>query len=142
LFRLACSFEEVRDRIATRGRHVAEFAAEPDPRRIANAFWSAVYGEGGTDDLFFGLSQEAFNNIITKNEIVWAPDGDEAFDDSSYVLQFDQGDHVRLIGFKSADSRKEMDNSTADVVIPSDEFYGILETWANEFESEWVRKFS
>ena len=31
--------------------------------------------------------------------IVWAPDGDEAFDDGSYVLQVESGDQVRLIAF-------------------------------------------
>ena len=34
---------------------------------------------------------------------MWAPDGDEPFDDASYVLQFDVKDRVRLIAFKSSE---------------------------------------
>ncbi len=38
--------------------------------------------------------------MVWDSKLMWAPDGDEAFDDGSYVLQIDSGSLVRLIGFK------------------------------------------
>ena len=53
---------------------------------------------------YFNLSEAEFTKTLFANSLVWAPDGDEAFDDGSYVLQFDVGDRVRLIAFKRPDS--------------------------------------
>src|SRR5690242_20205886 len=56
-------------------------------------------------DGYFGMSEAQFTKTLHSNSLVWAPDGDEAFDDSGYVLQFDLGDLVRLIAFRRPDSR-------------------------------------
>jgi hypothetical protein len=56
------------------------------------------------------MSEAQFTKTLHSNSLVWAPDGDEAFDDSSNVLQFDIADPVRLIAFKRPDSL--VDNSS------------------------------
>jgi hypothetical protein len=66
-----------------------------------------------------------------------APDGDEAFDDGSFVLQFDVGDRVRLIAFKSCHNYLHDAGSLSDVWLAADDFYGILRQWHDAFESEW-----
>ena len=50
--------------------------------------------------------------------LVSAPDGDEAFDDGSYVLQFDVGDRVRLIAFKRPDQLVDLASVRAVFLIP------------------------
>jgi hypothetical protein len=71
----------------------------------------------------------------------WAPDGDEAFDDGSYVLQFDVDDRVRLIAFKHGERGEgwQCDSATLrDVWLAADEFYRILQQWHDAFYAEWV----
>ena len=86
---LACSFDMMERRLEYRGRHIAPFAnAAAD--EIVKAYRHAIYSPGATDDdLYFGIARRHFVNIIIKSQLQWAPDGDEAFDDGRYVLQFD-----------------------------------------------------
>ena len=75
---------------------------------------------------------------IASHRITWAPDGDEAFDDGSYVLQFDVGDKVRLVAFKSGDLGHQYDPETLnDRWLEADQFYSILQQWRDAFEAEW-----
>jgi hypothetical protein len=61
----------------------------------------------GNYDIFAiesGISQAyeqvGLRDMIYSRHILWAPDGDAAFDDGSYILQFDVDERVRLIAFK------------------------------------------
>jgi hypothetical protein len=115
---LACSFDEVERRIRNRGRHTAPFAEEPDGGIIANAFRDAAYDPNPEleDHRFLGMSQDQLRDCFYAQNLVWAPDGDEAFDDGSYVLQFDIGHRVRLIAFRSLPGAYHHDPQTlADV---------------------------
>jgi hypothetical protein len=85
---LAYSFDEVSRRIDGRGTHRAPFA-EAAANDIANAYTSAVYLENNGDQTYFGMSETKFTQTLCSSSLVWAPDGDEAFDDGSYVLQFE-----------------------------------------------------
>lgn len=85
---LACSFDEVGRRLAMRGRHTMPFAGDADARSIAGAFRDAVYGDEPLES-HLGLPSPKFREMTYSNRVVWAPDGDEAFDDGSYVLQFE-----------------------------------------------------
>ena len=100
---LACSFDEVGTRITERGTHHAPFA-EAAAIEIANAYTSAIYLDNDQNEMYFGMSEAEFTKTLDSKSLVWAPDGDEAFDDGSYVLQFDVGDRVRLIAFKRPES--------------------------------------
>lgn len=131
---LACSVDEVGTRIAGRGTHRAPFA-DAAAIDIADAYTSAVYLDDGKE-MYFGMSEVQFTKTLYSNSLVWAPDGDEAFDDSSHVLQFDVGDRVRLIGFKRPDSLVDP-ASVREVWLSSDAFYNALREWRDAFMAEW-----
>lgn len=134
---LACSLDAVQRRISRRGTHCAPFAAEADARGLADAFLSARFSDEQTTGPFLGMSSTALDELLTSNEIIWAPDGDEAFDDGSYVLQFDCGNVVRLIAFRNTERREDVATTLVDVSIAADDFYRILDNWQAAFEAEW-----
>ena len=82
------------------------------------------------------MSARALQTTLTSNRILWAPDGDEAFDDGGHVLQFDIGDQVRLIAFVN---RPSEDDALREVWLNADNFYGLITEWHNGFEAEWRR---
>jgi len=133
---LGCSFDEVRNRITEFGRHRAPFATELDAGAIADAFRNAIYADE-QEDTYFGVPRAEFVDLIYSNHLMWAPDGDEAFDDSSYVLQFDVMDRVRLIAFTSGDTYRHDPVTLRDVWLASEDFYRILQQWYDAFQSEW-----
>jgi Immunity protein 42 len=136
---LACSFDEVGRRIANRGGHTARFAADLDPGKIADAIRLALYADCRDDELLLGIPLPEFGKLICSQRIQWAPDGDEAFDDRSYVLQFEVDDRVRLIAFTSSGESYLHDPTTlSDAWLPSDDFYCVLQQWHDAFEAEWT----
>jgi len=135
---LANSFDEVNDRIAHRGKHIAPFAVETDAGKIADAFRRALYADDQMGELFLGIPQPKFVELIYSKHIIWAPDGDEAFDDDSYILQFDVNDRVRLIAFRSTKDGHYDHATLSDVWLPANDFYRILQQWIDAFESEWT----
>jgi hypothetical protein len=136
---LACSFDEVQRRLAERSSHTAPFANSPNAGKIADAFRKAVFAPGQEKEFFFGIQQPEFCNVLNSNRIVWAPDGDEAFDDGSFVLQFDVGTLVRLIAFKSCEDGYDHDPITIrDLWLNANDFYHTLERWRNGFEAAWA----
>lgn len=134
---LATSFDEIGRRIAARGRHQASHIAHNDAEAIATAFRRALYLEHPENELFFGMPAWRFAELIHSHDLTWAPDGDEAVDDGSYVLQFDVHDRVRLIGFKCARDPLLDPGTLRDVWLCQDDFYNILQRWHSSFEAEW-----
>ena len=132
---LAVSFDEVGRRISKRGKHKAPFD-EVAATDIATAFTSAVYLDHRDDDTYLGMSAVRFTEIINANRLVWAPDGDEAFDDGSYVLQFDVGERVRLVAFNRPTSLVDL-ASVQEAWFAADCFYDILSQWRERFTAEW-----
>jgi hypothetical protein len=135
---LACSFDEVSRRIAARGTHTASFATVTSAESIARALRDAMYAENQENAYFFGISQPNFCEQIYSHHLIWAPDGDEAFDDGSYVLHFDLGSEIRLIGFKCTDNHYPESASIRDVRMKADEFYEILSSWKETFLAAWA----
>jgi hypothetical protein len=136
---LACSVGTVEDRILERGTHTAPFASDPNAGLIANAYRDAIFAPNQDEEVFFGIPQPQFRDLIYDNRIVWAPDGDEAFDDWSHVLQFDVGERVRLIAFTSNEEGYHHNPSTLrDLWLEADEFYGILQQWREAFKKAWA----
>jgi Immunity protein 42 len=137
---LGASYGEVKMRILRRGTHSALFAQEESAGKIADAFRDAIYAHNQEREEFFGIRQPDFKRIIYDNNLMWVPDGDEAFDDGSYALQFDVGNQVRLIAFKASNEggNYHHDPTTIrDIWLAADDFYGILERWRGGFEAEW-----
>lgn len=138
---LACSYDEVERRLARRGQHTAPFASEPVGSKIIDAIREAIYAPSPTQDSFFGLSTELFNNYVYSSHCEWHRLCDEAFDDGSSVLHFDVGDMVRLIA--DTPSRGQLnwmhDPATlTEVWLKADDFYGVLEGWHDAFHREWT----
>ena len=129
---LAVSFDEVGRRLARRGEHSAPFALTPDPGNLADMYRNAVWSLDAGEEL------KSFADAISLGRIDWAPDGDEAFDDGSYVLQFDVEGWVRLIGFKSGEDGMRDPSTLSDVWLSSEQFYGVLEKWQADFLTEWT----
>jgi hypothetical protein len=86
------------------------------------------------------VNRNVFREQMVDTDIVWAPDGDEAFDDGSHVLQFDLGERVRVIAFKNAESPVDMRRSLSEAWTTADEFYAILDSWRCSFEMERVER--
>jgi hypothetical protein len=134
---LANSFDEVGRRIAMRGGHIVPFAGETNAGSVASAFRNSIYGEEQMKS-YFGIPLPQFREMIYSKRIVWAPDGDAAFDDGSYVLQFDIKDRVRVIAFKSFPCDPYDPATVREVDLAADDFYGLLQRWHNAFEKEWA----
>lgn len=134
---LANSYGEVCRRIAGRGRHTAPFGGTGNPYEIASSVVGVVYDEPPEMEGPLRKGYDELTDLVYKNRLVWAPDGDEAFDDGSHVLQLDVGDEVRLIAFKRFDDRPFDPVSLVDQRLSIDEFYSILEDWRDGFVSEW-----
>ncbi|MGA9793666.1 MAG: Imm42 family immunity protein [Terriglobales bacterium] len=134
---LACSHDVVEKCIAMRGSHAVPFATQSDAGKIADAFRNAIYAEMRLES-YFGIPLSEFSDMIWSRQIVWIPDGDEAFDDGSYVLQFDVQDRVRLIAFKSGPGYLHDAATLSDIWLAADDFYRVLQHWHDAFEVEWA----
>jgi hypothetical protein len=135
---IACSLNEVENRLSNRGFHVAPFAEIAEESQLAIAFTRAIYAPEQENEYYFGLSHPEFCDLVNSRNLEWAPDGDEAFDDGSHVLHFDQGNLVRLVGFKREKTGYEyVANSLRSIWLESDEFYDVLRRWHDAFLSEW-----
>jgi hypothetical protein len=130
--------DEVERRLANRGLHTARFAAESDAIAIADAFLDAIYAEE-QQETYFGMPLAEFSDVFARRgqDCTWAPDGDEAFDDGSYVLQFDIEDRVRLVAFKSGEDFRHVQGTMSDVLLSAASFYEILQGWRDSFLKEW-----
>jgi hypothetical protein len=137
---LASSFDTVGRRIARRGHHNPPFPPDADAGEIATAVSRAIYTDCDEREQFFGQAVQAFVNAIHVGHLIWAPDGDEAFDDSSYVLQYDVEDRVRLIAFNRARDPRHDPESVREGWLTGEVFYGVLQTWYERFLDEWTSR--
>jgi hypothetical protein len=135
---LACSFDEVARRSRQRDEHTAPFA-DADALAIATSFREAVYQEEAPLITAVGIPTREFAEVLNANHLVWAPDGDEAFDDGSYVLHLDTPAGARLVGFKCYDNGLPDPTTLSEVQVPVDSFYDVLIEWSARFEDEWRR---
>jgi len=133
---LACSFDEVGRRLNHRGEHTATFS-NLEGFALAKSVGEALYDFETPAITASGFSSEEFSHVVHSNHLLWAPDGDEAFYDSSFILHFDIRDEVRLVGFKSSDTGFPAPASLAEARLSADTFYGVLAQWHATFEAEW-----
>jgi len=133
---LACSLDAVEKRVKERGLHTAPFSKEPDAGTIADAYCRSIYAKESADS-YFGISTNAFASLFYSNGLQMAPDGDEAFDDGSFVLQFDLGEEIRLIAFKRLPNGDHDPATLKDLWMSADLFYAVLERWREDFLAQW-----
>jgi hypothetical protein len=133
---LGVVFNDIAKRIKGRGTHNLPFLSDADSVEIAKAFSLAVYSDQSENKLFFGMRASELGRLFSSKNLVW--EGDEAFDDGSYILQFDVGDRVRLIAFSRAETAIVDPDSLREVWLDQKDFYGALEEWSERFNSEWL----
>jgi hypothetical protein len=133
---LSIAFDGVGKRIVGRGSHNVPAISDTDAETLAMAY-SSGYLENEESGLFFGMRASQFRELVNSKGIVWAPDGEEGFDDGSCVLQFDVGKKVRLVAFSRATNPLLDPDSLRDVWLPQDDFYSVLQRWYESFEDEW-----
>ena len=98
---LACARDRVEQRLRFRGNHRLVLPMEVDAVALASAVEVALFGSEGDDWRGLGYSALDLRERLSDCEIVWAPGGDEEWDDGSRIVQLDVDQQVRLIGFKS-----------------------------------------
>lgn len=136
---LACSFDAVNRRLARRGTHIASFDTDASMEKLVDSVHKALYEDCSPELQFWGMSAEGLSDELNAHEIILAPDGDAAFDDGSQILQFDQGERVRLVAFKNSSDVVTGTDALVDVKMDAAEFYQILESWRDQFELTWHR---
>ena len=136
---LACSFDEVCARLARRGTHKVSYLSDIDAHLIVEAYLDAIYRNTARND-YCQRTRSEFSDDLYDVGAPWAPDGDEAFDDGSIILQFDVGDKVRLIAFQSEDWSVETAHSVEDIWIDGHLFYGVLSEWSTLFAAQWAER--
>lgn len=132
---LGCSFREVDHRVQRRGTHVFPMLADVPAGDLAEAYLDAVYRDSPRME-YFGLSQRHFLDALHSSRSIWAPDGDEAFDDGSHVLQFDVEGRVRIIAFMNTALPDELSGTISEEWVDADLFYGIASGWKTLFAME------
>jgi hypothetical protein len=132
---LGCSTQAVEDRIRSRGKHVGPFGLNIPALALAQATVDLLYADE-SESHYFGVDASTLEKSLLEGQLLWAPDGDEAFDDGSKVIQYDEFDLVRLIGFRYHQDFQVAPESLADVIITADEYYGVLLEWKERFFRE------
>lgn len=136
---LGNSLLAVDNRLQRRGKHCAPLLADIEATRLAEAYLDAIYADTPRTD-YCGLSRQAFIDTLSSHHVVWAPDGDEAFDDGSHVLHFDVGERVRLVAFVNTESRADLPASIRQIWLEAEVFYAVLWRWKERFMAEWTRR--
>ncbi|HEY2662355.1 MAG TPA: hypothetical protein VGI79_21750 [Caulobacteraceae bacterium] len=131
---LACSYNAMKARLDRRGNHAVRDAKDRAALEIVRHCQAAIYGIEHNATLL--SADEAFGGRLMASNIVWAPDGDAAFDDGGHVLQFDEGNEVRLIAFKNEIDFQAVISSVAEAWVPTAIFYELLAEWLRWFDSE------
>lgn len=133
---MACSLDQVRLLIRTRGQRVV-----PEISSWTSTEFAAFFHRHWSESPELPAPEASrWNQIFHDRQSLWVPDGDAAFDDASFIFTFDQGDQVRLIGFKYTESPEPDD--LVDVTLSSDEYYGTLLNWVRAFRIDRSQRLS
>ena len=141
---LANSYDAVVSRLEMRGKHIApaDWLILPS-LSLAQILHESTWGYMSREQFAqeFNISQDKSKELIYKNNLMWAPDGDAAFDDGSRIYQFDIDDEtVRLIGFNATHDCKVDISTLTDVTMNANDFYSVLKEWAESFYAEWKKR--
>lgn len=134
---LACSLDEVGRRLERRGRHAAPELASCSKEPIIGSFLKSLYAPALSLPEIEGINASEAGRIFHQGNLIFAPDGDEAFDDGGHALQWDEGSSVRLIAFVNHAEELMTLSSSVEMRMDSHEFYGILSEWHRSFRVAW-----
>lgn len=132
---LGCSFNEVEHRLRRWGTHASPIPLDVSAPEVATAYLDALYRDNARTD-YFGLSQDQFVDALQSSGAIWAPDGDEAFDDGSHILQFDVDGRVRILAFLNTEEPDDFAQSIREEWMNADLFYAIVSGWKTLFAVE------
>lgn len=132
---LGCSFNEVEHRLRRRRTHASPIPLDVSAPEVATAYLDAFYRDNERTD-YFGLSRHQFVDALQSSGAMWAPDGDEAFDDGSHILQFDADGRVRIIAFLNTEEPDDFAQSIREEWMNADLFYAIVSAWTTLFAME------
>lgn len=138
---LGNSYWEIKARLARKGRHTISFGEVASAAAISCSIANIIYNRHFKSEI---LNAEEIDELVRKlyeNDLVWAPDGDSAFDDGSHIIQIDCENYVRLICFNNDETEDATLNSIVDLKISSLEYYGILADWRAQFSQNWTSHF-
>jgi hypothetical protein len=134
---LACSYDAVVRRLKASDSHRLSFGDKHPAHFYVHELLRAHLGDSSYQRCFTDEEREEFVAKLFSHELWWAPDGDAAFDDGSYVIQMDYPNYVRVIGFKYLESQSETLASISELRMDSGEFYDVLEEWSGRFLEDW-----
>lgn len=132
---LGCSFNEVEHRLRRRGEHASPIPDDIPAPEIATAYLDAFYRDNKRRD-YFGLSKHHFVDALESSGVIWAPDGDEAFDDGSHILQFDVDSRVRIVALLNTEEPDGFSQTISEEWVDADLFYAIISAWKTLFSLE------
>ncbi|MCA9290144.1 MAG: hypothetical protein KDA25_03385 [Phycisphaerales bacterium] len=118
----APSGESLRQRWRQRGQHHADWVDRERPLAALREVHELVYLLTDDDLAERGLQP---NRVAEAVNLMMAPDGSEAFDDGSLVIQWDTDDQVIVAGTIVTD--EGVDDSIALIALANNEFYGIIQ---------------
>jgi len=139
---LANSYEWLKYRLDNRGTFVGVDWSNKSVQEILGSARYEIYGRIGAT----AESCEPFRRLMM------APDGDEAFDDGSTIIQFDVNNVVRLVAGRTSamNSVEALDRATyrdeysrllrwepgtlRDITFDADVFYDTIRQWLSAFE--------
>jgi hypothetical protein len=124
---LACSLDALEQRILKRGMHVLDIFEGRNARYIAESTHRAIYGDEDSAD-------EELGKVIVDRNLLMAPDGDEAFDDGSHVLQVDMTDgSVMITAYRNLENADDRSASAVSITIDADYFYSTCTDHVEKF---------
>ncbi|SEM35475.1 Imm42 family immunity protein [Xaviernesmea oryzae] len=130
---LGNSFKEVQLRIKRREKHTIK--NEISAIDLVSIIQYETYGLGKIDLKFGENFRKQIMRDVDDNLLIWAPDGDEAFDDGSHVIHIDSKDKVRIIGFLNEEPVAKL----SEIYLEASVFYEVLSTWYAVFFDDWKR---
>ena len=134
-------YDGVIRRLEMRGKHIppAELIKLPSLELAQIIYSSLFYKISDEQNSWkYHIPRDTLAKMICKNNLIWAPDDNEAFDDGSNVFQFDIDEKtVRLIGFKDTNDYKVVESTLNDLTMNSNVFYSTLKEWADNFYNKW-----
>jgi len=136
---LACSFDEVRERLRCRGKHIFSPSEQVGATEIAFRVLNSRYCREFSGFEMKPEWADELDQVLFKNKLIWAPDGDAAFDDGGHIIQIDEGDMCRIVAFNNGETDRDTRESVVDVRLSCRRFYDILAQWSGQFEDDWAQ---
>ncbi|MBB4100454.1 hypothetical protein GGR46_004026 [Sphingomonas kyeonggiensis] len=131
------SYNEIVSRISQDGKHILNSSSKIDSKELSIYILNSIYNRGFEGGVIPSQWSKEIDDNLYANALIWAPDGDSAFDDGSHVVQVDDGQFARITAFINAETQDEFENSISDVILRRETFYETLGAWAREFDGQW-----